>query len=294
MPVFTVKEPTHLIDFLKASLPDWGAGTLKSRLKSGLVQVGGMAIRSGATRLVPGDLVEVLPRPPEAGGFFPTHLGPPPLPLLHADPDLLAVDKPPGLLSVASAREKVLTAIRLMREWLGELAPEEAENLHAAHRLDRDASGVLLLARSLEVKRELASAWHTYSKIYLALVDGRPRQEEGEINLPLWEDKGLFVRVARPEEGWAATTRYRLLASRGGRSLLEVELVTGRKHQIRVHLAQLGCPIVGDRRYGFSRGTRLALHAKSLRLTHPRSGRETYIESPPPPFFSRHWQPRRP
>ncbi len=143
----------------------------------------------------------------------------------------------------------------------------------------------MLLTRSLEMKRLLAASWRNYEKIYLAVVDGVPAEKAGRIDVPLWEDKGLFVRVAGKQGGESAVTEYRVLRKGKGRSLLEVKLGTGRKHQIRVHLAHLGCPIVGDLRYGVSKSGRLALHAHILRITHPRDGRLVEITAPVPGEF---------
>ena len=285
MPRFTVESPDRLLAFLRRANPDWKTGTLKSSLRDGRVLVNGKIETSGGRPLAAGDEVEL------TGGSRRHDDGPapglvtPPLPLLYFDPLLLAVDKPSGLLSVADAREKNRTAVRLMREWLASSDPEAAAELHAAHRLDRDASGVLLFARSLEVRSRLTRAWRGFRKIYLAVVDGRPDSDEGTIDVPLYEDRGLFVRVGGPGRGEPAETHYKTLETGKGRSLLEVEIVTGRKHQIRVHLASIGCPVAGDLRYGVSKAPRLALHAKRLTLSHPSDGRLLDIESAVPALF---------
>ncbi|MDR1744661.1 MAG: RluA family pseudouridine synthase [Planctomycetota bacterium] len=287
MPTFTAGRSGKLLDILKDALPDWKTPTLKQRLKNRLVLVNAAVVASGAARVEAGDAVEILAVPPTPASRLPLGLGPPPLDILYADDWLLAVDKPSGLLSVASERERNLTAVRLMRDWLQGLDREPCRDLHAAHRLDREASGVLLFARSLEGKRQLARSWHTFEKAYLAVVDGVPQQPEGVIDAPLWEDKSLFVRVATRGDGEAALTRYRLVRKTGNRSLLEVHLGTGRKHQIRVHLAHIGCPIVGDPRYGVSKAPRLALHARTLRFRHPHDGRPIEVTAPEPPEFKR-------
>lgn len=289
MPRFTAESDAPLIDFLKEHLQGWKTSTIKQRLKNGLVGVNGKTVRSGATMIHAGEMIEVLAVPESPSAHLPPGLGRSPLDILYADDHILAVDKPSGLLSVASERERDMTAIHLMRGWLAGIdgGGGTGRELHAAHRLDRDASGVLLFARSLDIKRRLAAAWHTYEKIYAAVVDGCPSDEEGTIDAPLWEDKALFVRVAEKGRGESAITHYRLEKRLGHRSLLEVRLGTGRKHQIRVHLAHLGCPIVGDLRYGVSKASRLALHARSLRIYHPEDGREITIEAKLPHLFLR-------
>lgn len=287
MPRITADRTERVIDLLKRLLPGWRASTLKQRLKNGLVLHNGRPVRSAADTVGEGDVLEILAEPPRPAAFLPIGLGEPPLPVLYADDALLAVDKPSGLLSVASERERNLTAIRLMREWLQGLERSERRELHAAHRLDREASGVLLMARGLDVKRRLASEWRRFEKIYLAVTDGVPAEREGSVDARLWEDKGLFVRVSESGAGEEALTHYRLLRQTGGRALLEVRIETGRKHQIRVHLAHIGCPIVGDLRYGAGKAPRLALHAHRLRLYHPADGRELAIQAPMPPQFTR-------
>lgn len=287
MPRFPAEGGERLIDLLKRRLPGWKAATIKQRIKNGLVTRNGEPIRSGAAVLAEGETIEVLASQPGPSAYLPVGLGKPPLPVLYADDFLLAVDKPSGLLSVASERERNLTAVHLMREWLAGMDRDERRELHAAHRLDRDASGVLLFTRSLAVKRQLAASWHNFEKVYAAVVDGVPSPKEGSIDEPLWEDKGLFVRVADARGGESALTHYRLVRSSGSRSLLEVRLGTGRKHQIRVHLAHLGCPIVGDSRYGVSKASRLALHAERLRLQHPTDGREIEIIARIPHLFGK-------
>lgn len=276
----------RLLDILKTGLPGWKVTTLKQRLRADLVTVNGKVVRSGAAPIPKDATIELHDRPAGAQVVFPAHLGEPPLAILYADADIIAVDKPSGLLSVATPRERNLTAIRLMREWLAELSSDSRDNLHAAHRLDRDASGILLLARSLPIRKKLVSQWKEFTKTYLALVDGEPAEPAGKIDVPLWEDKGLFVRTAEKGGGVEALTFYKTLRSNGRRSLLEVTLGTGRKHQIRAHLASIGCPIVGDLRYGKSKASRLALHAARLEILHPTTGEKLLITSSTPKFFN--------
>jgi 23S rRNA pseudouridine1911/1915/1917 synthase len=292
-PSLTVEKGMALRSFLRFGLPGWKAGTVRRRLRQGLILLDGKAVRRDDIRLAPGQVVEILSRPDNPAGIFPAGLGEPPLELLYADSALIAVNKPSGLLSVASERERERTAVRLMRDWLGGLKRDDLRELHAAHRLDRDASGILLFARSLDVRRRLVADWRNFEKKYLAVTDGVPPATEGSVEIPLREDKCLFVHMAGEGGGEKARTRYRLLKSSGGRSLLEVSLDTGRKHQIRVHLAHIGCPITGDRRYGGSKAPRLALHAAELRLVHPDSRRSLIIRAPAPPVFSRLLRPGR-
>jgi len=230
--------------------------------------------------LAAGDLV----RMDGAGAGHPPGHGLP-FGLLALDESLAAIDKPPGLRSVPDSLERDDTAVA----WCRRVLPPPG--YWAAHRLDRGTSGVLLLARTPDVRRRLAAAWDGVRKVYWAVVDGRPPAPEGQIDEPLLEDRALFVRISRRPEARRAVTGYRLLATGSGRSLVEARPLTGRKHQIRVHLAALGCPVAGDGRYGGppSRGRRPAprlwLHAAGLSLAHPATGRWLDLRSPYPADF---------
>jgi tRNA pseudouridine32 synthase/23S rRNA pseudouridine746 synthase len=209
--------------------------------------------------------------------------------IVYADADLVVVDKPSGMPSVPARtpHDPPCVAAHLHTAY----GP-----LDAVHRLDRDTSGLLLLARSTAARSELGRAFEarTVRKRYQAIVHGRPDQDEGIVHLPLASDP---LRPPRsrvdPILGRPATTRWRLLEASPvpGRhwSLLELEPVTGRSHQLRVHLAWLGMPIVGDRLYppvGAAAKepptARLALHATWLAFPHPRDGRLVEVRSQPP------------
>ena len=156
------------------------------------------------------------------------------------------------------------------------------------HRLDKETSGVLVFAKNEETKRALQDRWEKSEKIYLAWVEGSPTQDSGTITSFLAENSALRV-YSTPDrkKGKFAVTRYRVLKRAGPRTLLEIKLETGRKHQIRVHLADSGWPVLGDAKYGrAARGSkRLALHAKSLAFTHPKSGERLTFEAPAPASF---------
>jgi len=152
------------------------------------------------------------------------------------------------------------------------------------HRLDRESSGVLLFARTSEARDAVQASWTEAHKLYLALVEGRPDPQQGLIDQPLFEDAALNVRVGTRPDSKPARTRYKTIESVRGRSLLEVELETGRRHQIRAHLAFIGHPIVGDPRYG-SAGERMGLHSLRLTVTHPSRNEPVTFEAPVPADF---------
>ncbi len=265
-----------LLDVLAAHFATWTKNTLRQRLAHGCVLVNGAVTRRPDHALAVGDTVEVV-----AKGQGPAAARDP-LPVLWRDDDLIAVDKPVGLLSVAADDDTQPHALGLMRQSLS--SPGREVSLWPVHRLDRQTSGVLLLARSREVNDRVQAQWQLANKIYLAIVEGVPATPTGEIDEPLWQDENLRVRVGSHPSAKNARTRYRTLQTGSGRALLEVELDTGRKHQIRAHLAFLGHPIVGDDRYG-QRDLRMGLHALRLSLPHPRDGRVLTFEAPPPPAF---------
>lgn len=210
--------------------------------------------------------------------------------ILYEDAELIAIHKPAGLLSVATDSQRSVTAWRQVTDYLQ--SRNKAARAWVVHRLDRDTSGVLLFAKNQPLKLALQARWNelvTY-RGYLAVVAGRPPEEAGLVRTWLLENRAHMVYSAPKHKGGKeAVTRYRVLARRGGFSLLEVEIDTGRKNQIRVHMADLGCPIVGDRKYGDGQSPlrRLGLHAGRLDLTHPVTGRPLSFTAPTPPEFER-------
>lgn len=275
---FEVAAPVRLIEFLRRQLPEWKRSTLEHRMRAGAVRVNGQPVLRNdllavGDRVALGSLGEAIAkRPPPAG-----------IVVLVEDEDLVAIDKPAGMLAVAAASEREATALALLREYLSRNG--QAVNLWPAHRIDRETSGVLLFAKSREAQRAVQNNWESAHKVYIALVEGTPRPAHGTIDQPLLEDQALFVRVSDDPEAREARTRYRTLEARGERTLLEVELETGRRHQIRAHLAWLGHPIIGDPRYG-SNAARMGLHALRLTLPHPHEGRTVTVEAPLPKWFA--------
>lgn len=221
--------------------------------------------------------------PPVPFAYCPPPDGPT---LLHADAELIAVDKPSGLLSVPGrgAEHQDSALLRLQAQW----GP-----LWVVHRLDMDTSGVIVYARTREAAAALGRSFERRQagKVYRAWVWGRPDPAEGLIDLPLRLDWPHRPRqIVDAAAGKPSATRYRVLGAAPGPaadppcSLLELEPLTGRSHQLRVHLAAIGCPIVGDRFYGTAQdtATRLMLHAQRLTLPHPRDGQPWAVESPAP------------
>ncbi len=210
--------------------------------------------------------------------------------VLHEDRDVVVVDKAPGLLTMGTDREKVETAYYRLTDYVRKGNPKSRERVYIVHRLDREVSGILVFARSLAAKNALQDHWAGVQKHYLALVHGVPPQAEGTFSSYLVENGVHSVHsTTDPKRGRLSHTAYKVLGHSQGISLLDIHLLTGRKHQIRVHLAEHKLPIVGDKKYGEKRSgaRRLALHAKSLAFDHPHSGKPCFFETRMPHLFSR-------
>jgi 23S rRNA pseudouridine1911/1915/1917 synthase len=216
---------------------------------------------------------------------------------LYEDTHVLVVDKPAGLLAVPTSPEArdEDTALGRVREYVRRLRPRRPY-VGLVHRIDRDTSGALAFALSAEARAGLIDAFrdHRIERRYVALVAGAPRAEEGRVDAPLGEAYVSGRRgVARPgEPARAAVTRWRVLERFARGALLEVDLGTGRQHQIRVHLAHVGLPVLGDAVYGSSapsvvRVRRQMLHARTLGFAHPLTGEPVHAESPLPEDFAR-------
>ena len=208
--------------------------------------------------------------------------------ILHEDRDILVVDKAPGVLTMGTDREKVKTAYYQLTDYVRKGNPKSRERVFIVHRLDREVSGILVFARSMAAKTALQAQWDRVEKHYLALVRGQPSESEGTFSSYLVESGVHRVHsTADAKRGKWSRTAYKVLGSSRGVSLLDINLLTGRKHQIRVHLAEHDLPIVGDTRYGDKRSgeRRLALHAKSLAIEHPHSGKPCFFETEIPQLF---------
>lgn len=212
------------------------------------------------------------------------------LEILHEDRDVIVVNKVAGLLTMGTGRHGERTAHEALSSYVKKGNPKSRERVFIVHRLDRDTSGALVFARTEEAKRALQDNWSDVEKTYLAFVEGHPDPPEGEISSYLIENDALRVYSTDDStRGKFSRTQYKVVKIVGGRALLEVRLLTGRKNQIRVHLADKGWPIVGDSKYGRanSDGKRMALHSHTLSFAHPYNGRPMSFTAPIPETFHR-------
>jgi RluA family pseudouridine synthase len=210
--------------------------------------------------------------------------------ILYEDSDILVAVKPPGLLTMGTERDKSRTLYAVLTAYVRKGYSKSPKRVFIVHRLDRDTSGIVIFAKSMEAKLRLQGRWEETEKKYIAVVHGRCEKTEATISTYLAENKAHVVySTPDPTKGRLSHTAYRVIRDTKEFSLLEVNLLTGRKHQIRVHLASIGHPVLGDEKYGGRKKacSRLALHAKSITFTHPMSGKRLTFDTGFPEYFNK-------
>lgn len=287
----------RLDQFLAFHLADLGRSHIQALIRDGSVElVGHGPVRKPGLRLRGGEQVrvEVQPRPPLAAA----RPEPIPLRILYEDDDLVAVDKPAGMVVHAGAgvtRGTLVNALLHRFRELSRLGGPLRPGI--VHRLDKNTSGVLLVAKNDWTHRRLAEQFQrrTIEKRYLVLVHGRLSRAQDRIRLPIARDLRRRTRMTtRRTAGREAVTDYRVLHARANFTLVEAVLHTGRTHQVRAHFSALGHPVVGDTLYGAPRAFRLGtrtlptlnrnfLHAERVGFDHPRTGQRLEISAPVPP-----------
>jgi tRNA pseudouridine32 synthase/23S rRNA pseudouridine746 synthase/23S rRNA pseudouridine1911/1915/1917 synthase len=208
--------------------------------------------------------------------------------ILHEDNDILVVDKPSGLLTMGTCRDRSRTAYSILTDYVRKGYTKSPKRIFIVHRLDRETSGILIFAKNIKAKLHLQEQWDETKKKYLAVVHGRLKNKKGIISTYLAENKAHVVYATSDSaKGKLSHTAYKTLRETKAFSLLEIDLLTGRKHQIRVHCAEIGHPVVGDRKYGKGNESkiRLALHAKSLSFRHPVTHKRLAFETGFPEYF---------
>jgi 23S rRNA pseudouridine1911/1915/1917 synthase len=280
-PARTVTKPSELLAYLFEAWPETKKKQVRGWLKFGSVAVNGKVITQFDHSLKPGDTVTIRPKgmaAPEtklAGGIR----------IRHEDADIIVIEKPAGLLSIASPSEEEKTAYAFLTNHVRQGNPRGRERVWVVHRLDRETSGVMIFAKKEPAKVALQDGWDAVQKKYLAVVEGALPGDAGTFESWLDESNPLKVYAgASGPDARHATTHYRVAKKGNATTLVELTLETGRRHQIRVQLAEAGCPIVGDKKYGAETNPikRIALHATSLRFLHPITREEMRFDSPLP------------
>ncbi|MCO6458841.1 MAG: RluA family pseudouridine synthase [Pirellulaceae bacterium] len=282
----TVQHPEKLLAFLVTHFPQVKKTRLRQWLKFGMVQVNARPITHARHPLRIGDAVAVRGK---SEGPAERRL-PAGLQIAFEDASLLVIEKPANLLSIATDSQRDKTAYAMLMDYVRGGNPRSGERVWIVHRLDRETSGLMVLAKSESAKRALQASWSEAKKKYLAVVEGNPPADQGTLSSHLDESGPFKVHAAPPSQRTRlAVTHYRVLQRRADLALLELTLDTGRRHQIRVQLADLGCPIVGDQRYAARTNPagRLGLHASCLSFKHPVSGERLQFESPLPQPLAR-------
>lgn len=205
--------------------------------------------------------------------------------ILYDDRDIILIDKSAGLLSVETNDETEQTAHNLLTIYVRKGQAKSRIELFPVHRLDRETSGVMIFAKSREIREKFVDQWKNVEKKYLALVHGHLKEKSGIIESYLADGDDYIVRsVKDPQKGKFARTKYKVIKESANYSLLEIDLLTGKKNQIRVHLSENGHPIAGDIKYGSTTKGRLALHAFSIKFKHPFNNEEMKFETEYPDF----------
>lgn len=210
------------------------------------------------------------------------------LSILYEDRDILVVDKRNGLLTVSNEKVRENTAYYLLNEYVRKGNHKSRNRVFIVHRLDRDASGIMVFAKNEKAKRYLQEEWHGFKKTYYAVVQGTLQIKEDVITSYLTENRiHKMYSVNDPKKGKLAKTGYKVLRESKKYSLLEIDLLTGRKNQIRVHFSEKGCPVAGDKMYGEKEKgiKRLTLHAASITILHPYTKEEMTFETKVPGYF---------
>ena len=279
---FDVTEESTLLPFLIKSLPNLSRTEIKSMLKYKHVAIKGSAVTQFDIPLVPGDKVEI-----NFGRSF-YKFNNPQVKVLFEDKWMVVIEKASGLLSVANDNAREKNAFHIMRDYVRHSNPES--ELYVCHRLDQYTSGILIFSKDQDMMLEMRSNWDFYVKerIYVCVTENIPPKKEDTIQSLLTQNDRMQVFSTNDEEkGRLAVTHYRVMQSRGRYALVDVEIFTGKKNQIRVHMSEMGCPIAGDIKYGAETNParRLMLHNYRLSFIHPVTGELMRFSLPVPSVF---------
>jgi 23S rRNA pseudouridine1911/1915/1917 synthase len=279
---FLVTEQTGLLDFLLKTLKGKSRNNVKSLLSGRAVAVNGKVVTQFDMLLKAGQTVRIIPQTELLQKKSKL------IKVIYEDEDFIVIDKPAGLLSISTDKEKEKTAYHLLTDHIRIKNPKA--RIFSVHRLDRDTSGVLIAAKNERLKLALQDNWDDLVAYrgYAAVVEGTLTEKRGRLKSWIKETKThLMYSSGRAGDGQEAVTNYEVLKESGEYSLLNIWLETGRKNQIRVHMKDLGHSVTGDKKYGASADPlkRLALHAYKLELRHPFTGELMRFETDIPQKF---------
>ncbi len=279
-PERTATEAAELLPFLIANWPDMKRTRLKQWLKFGSVRVNGKAVTRHDHPLKSGDKVSIKVERAPSAQAKPLPAG---LEIVHEDDAIIILNKGTGWLTVALDSGKGRTAYAALTDHVRAQNPRN--RIWIVHRLDRETSGLILFAKTEPFKRILQQNWQKFEKRYLAVAEGVIKRDSGTLRCHVNEEFSLRVRSVPPEEGTReAISHFKVLKRTVDRTLVELKIDTGRRHQIRVHLSDMGHPIVGDAPYGAKTdpAKRLGLHSSQLIFTHPATEEKMRFDLPLP------------
>lgn len=278
---FPVTKECELLEFLLLTLKGQSRNSIKSILSHRMVTVDGAPITQFNFKLSKGDTVIISKTPIQRK----TRSN---LPIIFENEEMIVINKPSGLLSIASDKEKGSTAYRMLTDYVQQ--KDKHNRIFVVHRLDEDTSGVLMVSKNPKLQEALQDNWNNLVKKrgYYAIVDGHMKEKEGTIKSYLKKNaQNMMYSSKKPGDGQFAVTHYKVLKEIDDYSLLDVQIDSGRKNQIRVHLGDLGHHVIGDDKYGNPSNPikRLGLHAYELTLVHPFTGKTLKFTAPVPKEF---------
>ena len=282
---FTLDKQDTLLSSLISNLPHKKRKLIKAVLKDGQVSVDETVITQFDHPLIPGQRVEVKWDRELKGTQFSK------LDIVHMDQDIVVINKPSGLLTIATDKEKRKTAYSLLSNFVKTEDPDN--KIFIIHRLDRETSGLLMFARSEKVKGQIQKTWNATisERTYIGVVEGKVIPPDGTITSWLTESKAFIVYSSQKQgtAGKRAVTHYKKIMGNADFTMLQINLETGRKHQIRVHMQDLNHPVIGDKKYGSHLNPlkRMGLHAQVLAFTHPTTGELCRFDTGIPPRFAK-------
>lgn len=276
----------RLDKWLVSQFPDYSRAQIQAWIKDGLVMADGeiakasLKLRGGETIVI---TVPIAPAPPPLAVDIP-------LVVVHDDPDFAVINKPAGMVTHPGAGNPTNTLMNAICGRWREILDMQNERKGIVHRLDKETSGLIVIAKNDLTHRNLMRQFQarTVQKMYYALLERPPKTAIGRIEVPIGRDQKDRRKMTPLREGRRAISEFEVVETfANGMCLVKFNLLTGRTHQIRVHAAFIGCPLVGDKTYGFRKQTmkteRMFLHAYQLAFDHPKTGERLTFEAPLPP-----------
>ena len=278
---FPVNRNCELLEFLLETLKGQSRNSVKSLLTNHRVSVDGAPISQYNFQLTKGDVVIISKTPIHKK----TRSN---LPIIFENEEFIVINKPSGLLSIASDKEKGSTAYRMLTDYVQQI--DKHNRIYVVHRLDEDTSGVLMVAKNEKIRDLLQDKWNDLvsKRGYYAIVEGKLKEKSGTIKSYLKKNsQNMMYSSKKAGDGQLAITHYKVIAESDKYSLLDVNIDSGRKNQIRVHLGDLGHHVIGDDKYGNPSNPikRLGLHAYELDLEHPQTHKKLTFKAPIPKEF---------